>query len=331
MTSSISEEAIQALRRYLEAESTRDLEATMALVGPLHCGFGTGPDEIVRDADHLRELLTRQFAQATESLRYDLDILRTLELGPDVCVVQAILTMHARVAVGHETLSIRMTFVMHRTPGGWRLPHLHASMPWSLQQEGESFPLQAIDARNRRLEHLVAERTQELERTLELVQRLATIDKLTGVHNRAKIDEILADEHRVLQRHPRASALALLDLDHFKSINDRLGHLVGDRVLHDVAEELGHSVREVDRVGRWGGEEFLVLLPEATAAGARLVAERIQHRLAARDFGTGRPVTVSVGIAQYRAGESVDDWLARADTMLYLAKERGRNRIEVDV
>jgi diguanylate cyclase (GGDEF)-like protein len=331
MTTRASKEAIAALRGYLEAESARDLARTLELVDAAHCGFGTGPDEIVRDREELRAILGRQFAQTSNVVSHAVEILSCLEVSPDACLIMAVITFQVEIGGAIEKLAPRFSFLMRR--GGdraWRLLHLHASIPWSLQQEGESFPLQEVEERNRRLERLVAERTQALNQTLELLQKLATTDKLTGIHNRAKLDELIADEHRMLQRFARASSIAILDIDHFKDINDTHGHLVGDRVLQELAAVLGGSVRGIDRLGRWGGEEFLILLPEASAANARSVLERLRERLRAHDFRLSLPVTLSAGIAQYRPGESVDAWISRADEMLYQAKHAGRNRILTD-
>jgi diguanylate cyclase (GGDEF)-like protein len=315
---------------YLEAEANRDLGRTLALATPDMCGFGTGPDEIVLDLEQVRVILARQFSEATQATLQETQILKCVPLPPDACLIMALLVYAVELDGVLETLRPRFSFVMRRDEGRWRVLHLHASVPWSVQKEGESYPLKDIEDRNRKLEWLVAERTSELNRTLELLQRLATTDKLTGIHNRAKLDELIADEHRYLQRHPRSSSIAILDVDHFKDINDCHGHMIGDRVLQEVAFVLGDCVREVDRVGRWGGEEFIILIPDATAAGTRVVAERIQEKLREHDFSVSKPVTVSVGIAQYRLGESVDSWISRADEMLYQAKNSGRNRILLD-
>jgi diguanylate cyclase (GGDEF)-like protein len=244
--------------------------------------------------------------------------------------VVAVLDYRVVIADSVEHLTPRMSFVLHRKREAWQLVHLHASVPWSQQEKGESYPLRAIEERNRKLELIVAERTRELQQAMEQLQKLATTDKLTGISNRAKLDELIADEHRYLQRHLRPSSIAICDIDHFKAINDAHGHLTGDRVLVEFAGLLGDNLRAIDRLGRWGGEEFLVLLPEASGHGAQIVAERVQARLAEHDFGLGRAITMSVGIAEHRGGETVDTWISRADEMLYRAKNLGRNRILVD-
>jgi diguanylate cyclase (GGDEF)-like protein len=325
MGSTVAEQAVAALERYLEAEARRDLPAMVAMLAPDVCAFGTGPDEVVRDAAELGDKLARQFAELTAPMDSQLEILRTVELGADACAIMAIITIRIALPAGAETMVVRLSFVMHRQPDGWRVVHLHASMPWTMQREGESFPNYELEERNRRLEALVVERTRALGDALEEVQRLATIDKLTGVNTRARLDELLADELRYQLRHPRPASIALLDVDHFKAINDTHGHLVGDHALAEVARVIAGSVRDIDRVGRWGGEEFLVLMPEASAEQARVVAERIRGRVRATVESFG-PITLSAGVAQYRAGETVDGWLGRADQLLYQAKAAGRDR-----
>jgi diguanylate cyclase (GGDEF)-like protein len=330
MGSTVTEQAVAALERYLAAEAQRDLRGMVALHAQDVCAFGTGVDEVVVNGGEFERMLARQLAELTAPMESKLDVLRTIELGADACVIMSIVTIRIFLPAGEETMAVRITFVMHRVPDGWRVAHLHASMPWTMQRAGESFPNYELEERNRRLEQLVGERTRELADALEQVQLLATTDKLTGVHNRARLDEFLADEHRYQQRHARPASIALLDIDHFKTVNDTHGHLIGDIVLRDVARALAASVREIDRVGRWGGEEFLVLMPDASAEQALRVAERIRTHITDSARHPSGSITVSIGVAQYRPGEAVHGWLARADRVLYEAKAAGRDRTVVD-
>jgi len=155
----------------------------------------------------------------------------------------------------------------------------------------------------------------------------ANTDSLTGLANRMRLDELFAHLQRIYERYQTSYAVVMVDLDHFKSINDRYGHHVGDEVLCFTAIQFEQGVRESDSVGRWGGEEFLLLLPETDEEGARRLAESLRLRLC----GGGHPdvgmVTASFGVAVVQVGESIDDLLKRADRALYLAKESGRNRV----
>ena len=162
------------------------------------------------------------------------------------------------------------------------------------------------------------------------LEEMATTDKLSGLMNRQALDLVFRQAVRDLQRREAPLSAILLDVDHFKEVNDRLGHLAGDRVIAALAERLRESVRESDVIGRWGGEEFLVLLKNCDLAQAMTVAEKIRTAMASRDFvteGVTWPVTVSLGVAQFRPGESEDSLVGRADAALYRAKSEGRNRL----
>lgn len=164
---------------------------------------------------------------------------------------------------------------------------------------------------------------------VEETRRLARTDGLTGLANRRTAGERLEHEVKVAARASASLCVALCDVDDFKNFNDRFGHHAGDEVLRQVADRLAASVRAVDLVGRWGGEEFVVGLPGASEERGLRVAERLRAAVAAIEGAEGRPpVTISVGLATLREGESLHSVLERADRALYQAKERGRNRVE---
>jgi len=166
----------------------------------------------------------------------------------------------------------------------------------------------------------------------------ATFEGLTGLYRREALLEILDREWSRSQRYARPLAVALADLDHFKSVNDRFGHLTGDLVLQRVAAELRSQLRETDFIGRYGGEEFLYVLPETTLDGGRHFAEKVRERIERLEIptesGKSVQVTVSIGVAA-REGERDDGrararaLLAAADEALYAAKRDGRNRVAV--
>lgn len=163
-------------------------------------------------------------------------------------------------------------------------------------------------------------------------QRAAKIDGVTGLYNRRWFDEVLARQWQRAEHEQAPLSLLFIDIDHFKRINDAHGHLVGDEALRAVADILQSGVRPLDLVARFGGEEFAVLLPGVTAAEAREVAERLRRDIAARPLsGQAGPlaVTVSVGVAERRAGERAADLLAGCDAAMYAAKRGGRDRVVV--
>ncbi len=160
------------------------------------------------------------------------------------------------------------------------------------------------------------------------VEALSVTDRLTGLYNRHKLDELLAYETAQTRRYGLPLCIILLDIDHFKSVNDRYGHLVGDRVLQELAKILRSNARQTDTVGRWGGEEFMVLLPKTDLEGAFRYAENLRKCISEHRFETIGEKTASFGISQYVPDESIDAFIERSDTALYRAKERGRNRVE---
>ncbi|WP_158531611.1 MULTISPECIES: diguanylate cyclase [unclassified Meiothermus] len=151
---------------------------------------------------------------------------------------------------------------------------------------------------------------------------LAHTDGLTGLLNRLGAVQALEDRLTI----PQPFAVVLVDVDHFKSINDRFGHLIGDEILIEVGARLRDALRERDVVGRWGGEEFLLILEAADIQQALGLVERLRTRLAAQPFLEVGTVTVSLGVAVHQPGESRLDLLRRADEALYAAKRQGRNR-----
>src|SRR6185437_12276391 len=179
-------------------------------------------------------------------------------------------------------------------------------------------------------------RAQALETTRadnRRLEALATTDPLTRVLNRRALLDRLATELDRVRRYRTTLSLLLLDVDHFKQINDTSGHLAGDSVLRQIGALLQEAVRTVDVVARYGGEEFVTLLPETSDEGATSFAERLRERIAAQPFEVGgeTPVhlTVSIGIATFPSPgvESTDDLFARAESALYRAKSAGRNQV----
>jgi len=175
-------------------------------------------------------------------------------------------------------------------------------------------------------------RTQQSKANLEQLERLANYDSLTGLYNRGAILRKLEEQINHARRYKKEFSLSLMDIDHFKKVNDQYGHLIGDEVLEKVAELVREDVRIADSVGRYGGEEFIAVLPKTQLSSAVIVAERIREIIEATEMtaseGKVFSVTVSQGLSGYRAGDDKDSLISRADEALYRAKETGRNRVE---
>ena len=178
----------------------------------------------------------------------------------------------------------------------------------------------------------VAQAEREIEamrNELEQVKSLLQLDPLTGLLNRRGIDAAFRQEASRCERQGSALCVALLDIDNFKALNDKLGHPAGDRALTHLAAVVTHTLRPTDRVGRFGGEEFLLLLPDTALAQSAPVMARIKRELAARPLlegDTDIKLTFSAGVAQRHPRESLDAVVARADAALYQAKHAGKNR-----
>jgi diguanylate cyclase (GGDEF)-like protein len=173
-------------------------------------------------------------------------------------------------------------------------------------------------------------RGAELSEAYQRIEELAELDELTGSFNRRCIMRMLDDEIARAHRGKTACAIALIDLDWFKRINDAYGHPTGDEVLRAFAITVFANIRTIDRFGRYGGEEFLLVLPDTPGDEAARILDRLRAIIADLDwsaFSPGMRVTISAGVATLNSNETPDTFLARADSALYAAKARGRNRI----
>lgn len=192
----------------------------------------------------------------------------------------------------------------------------------------------AINLIGTEMRNALAASNARLALTLTQVRELSERDELTGLQNRRSILTMLTEERARFARGGRAFGVALLDIDHFKRVNDRLGHAMGDDVLRAFAKTVGAKLRSTDRIARYGGEEFLLLLPNTPdGASAELAAERLRcavNEHAWSELAAGLKVTCSIGVTMSRAGEGVAEMLQRADTALYRAKAGGRNAVCVD-
>lgn len=162
------------------------------------------------------------------------------------------------------------------------------------------------------------------------MRQLAYVDGLTGIHNRRYFEMRIGEELERASRFQGRMSVIMVDIDHFKRLNDEFGHLLGDEVLRGVASILKQQLRKVDMVCRYGGEEFAVVVPETTGENAMTVAEKLRRQVESHPFpGVPRPVTISCGVADYPIhGITRDEVVAAADAALYMAKQTGRNRVE---
>jgi diguanylate cyclase (GGDEF)-like protein len=170
---------------------------------------------------------------------------------------------------------------------------------------------------------------QLVEKNRQL-QTISVSDRLTGLYNRLRLDQVLEEEVARKGRSGSPLSVILIDIDHFKSVNDTHGHQIGDQVLVAVAKLLIDGSREIDVVGRWGGEEFLIVCPETPLDGAKVLAEKLRILISVHAFAVVGKKTGSFGVASLRDEEGFEALIARADSAMYCAKKNGRNRVEIE-
>jgi len=167
----------------------------------------------------------------------------------------------------------------------------------------------------------------QLRKYNDCLRCLSITDKLTNINNRLKLDQQLDDALHLAQRYQFDFSIILIDIDHFKNINDKYGHLIGDYAIKTLAQLLSHNIRQIDTLGRWGGEEFLIICPGQTADGGLLLAEKLRSIIDKHPFEHFAHLSCSFGVAAYVEGNNADILLKRADKALYKAKNQGRNQV----
>lgn len=317
----------------------------------VHAGLAVA---MVRDAAGQPWLLVAQIIDLSDSKRRERQLQGLLDAVPDALVIidetlhisrvndaTRRLFGHPRAALVGQPVAMLMPERLHarqlerltayaRQPEQGRISA--DSELYALRADGTQFPcelsLSTVEIEDSRLLAVTVRDIGERLRMQDELKRLAASDPLTGLANRRAFDQALAHEHARLRRASPALALVMCDLDHFKRVNDRYGHDVGDRVLARFARVLRDCARETDLPARLGGEEFAVLLPDTDLDAAGVFAERLRLALHAADWPTAEGVTASLGVAALCDAEAPTEALYRAaDEALYAAKGAGRDRV----
>ncbi len=262
----------------------------------------------------------------------------SLVVGAKVPLIIADLSTYEQTKNFHD-LIYRQNFLFYAgvplwSPEGWPLGTLcildHEPRDFS-HEELESLIDFAAIVEDELAMTRVGRTNQDLLAEVERLRLRAFVDALTGVWNRGALFELLHRERERAQRGTKPLSVAMLDIDFFKKVNDTHGHAAGDEVLKELCARLKGAVRPYDAVGRYGGEEFVVVLPETSAEEAEMLGERLRSVTADLSFQLPNlelPITISVGLATTTSpNDTVEDLLARADTALYQAKHTGRNRV----
>lgn len=275
--------------------------------------------ESLREFRELMELRWKSAGSAGPGSDYDVRFDRVFgEFITEADLVETRLQqLTAEAMANFRNTQMKLVFLTVLVAAGM----LYALIVYNRRRQAQ---LDALDDANRELLSEMALRKQVEEE----LKRQASTDMLTGLANRHHMSQMLHEETVRAKRYAAAFSVIMFDVDHFKQINDNYGHDRGDEVLREIAARLETVLRETDRLSRWGGEEFLVLLPGTEMAGARELAERCRARLEDEPFEAIGVVTASFGLALYDAKESIRELLHRADEALYHAKRSGRNRIE---
>jgi diguanylate cyclase (GGDEF)-like protein len=307
----------------------RDFHETMKLFGKPLTGFGTGLSENAFQYDDFIRLFKRDFAEAPEKIDYDITQMVTHQIKKDLATAACQLNIKTTIMNQEVRFNFfRLSLIFIKTDQTWLIHHMHISLPTDAHEKDESYPIKELEERNLLLEKLVEEKTRSLNQALKQISELAVTDKLTGTFNRNRIEEDLKKEIQLVNRYHNQFSIILIDIDHFKEINDSHGHMAGDNMLKEFATILKDNIRETDLFGRWGGEEFLIICPETDIADACNLAEKLRDAIATYPF-TIKNKTASFGVAACLANDNYDSLINRADQALYNSKRQGRNRVSV--
>lgn len=265
------------------------------------------------DFDRLRAELLERFSQRIDDTQQRLrrQVLIAAALGVVLIVVIVgvtfVMSLSTRKALREVNLALR-----------------------NMAQDKPDFSRRLTRASNDELGELVGWfnlLADKLESDHKQIELLSITDKLTQLYNRTKIDELFQLELNKVRRYGEALAVILIDLDHFKSVNDTYGHQAGDQVLRELAGILRSNLRDTDHVGRWGGEEFIVLAPNTDLEQASRLAEKLRAAIAGHAFTEVGGRTGSFGVASHHDGDDEDTLTKRADACLYVSKKQGRNQV----
>ena len=320
---------------YIEMYASRDDRLTSHFSHDFS-GYAGSDACLVKDNAEWVKVTRQDFSQVTGRIRIEMLDISLQDLSHDVVAVAA--SFHIHLPISDDILSretARLVLVFRLESGDWKIVHSSISIPYGQARDGEVYPIEALQERNRTLEAQVEERTRALEEANTRLEALGNTDSLTGIANRRSFDRIVALEWNRARRAVTPLGLVMLDVDLFKHFNDLYGHLAGDSCLQLLARAMTQAARRPGEiVARYGGEEFVVVLPDTNEHDALEAARRIQHEvwsLALPHAGTAPGiVTVSLGVVSLVPSRELapDDLVRQADAALYRAKQSGRNCLQ---
>lgn len=312
------------LDSYFKKRNFHDLEPKLG--DDLH-GIGTGLHEVAQDRQAANRIFQQDLQEAPDPIEYSLLSLTITRPFQGVGYITSELNL--KTVIEEQPVSfqhLRMSLAVTKDKDAWLVRQLHVSFPTAAHEAGESYPVKKLKEQKEFLERVVEEKTAQLEAALRKSAHQANTDQLTGLKNRYFMDQALKEAVSQALELGSPLSLIMLDVDHFKTVNDSFGHQEGDVILKKFATALTTGLPESCTLARWGGEEFLILCPDQDVNQALELVKSIQLNLRSVDFRPLYQVTASFGVTQLEAGDSLDSLLLRADKGLYLAKSRGRDQ-----
>ncbi|MEA4806299.1 diguanylate cyclase [Acetobacterium wieringae] len=306
----------------------RDLNKTASLFAESFFGFGTGLAERTYTKAEAMLLYQQDIESAPNPIAVTFHQKQFLLLDADNALVAAELDMKTVILEQRVKFNnLRLLLVMHRNQDTVAIVGMHLSFPTDVHGDEESFPLKELEERAHLLQEMVEKRTKSLKQAYDELSDLINRDRLTKVASRHYFEEALLNEQRRFKNFQRNYALILLDIDDFKQINDMNGHLIGDDILKTVAATISNIARKTDVVARWGGDEFVILLPETGVDTAYELAEAMRQAVENGDYPITLAITLSIGISGSRADGHARNVFQLVDDAMYRAKKTGKNQI----
>ncbi|URN82869.1 diguanylate cyclase [Acetobacterium wieringae] len=306
----------------------RDLNKTASLFAESFFGFGTGLAERTYTKAEAMLLYQQDIESAPNPIAVTFHQKQFLLLDADNALVAAELDMKTVILEQWVKFNnLRLLLVMHRNQDTVAIVGMHLSFPTDVHGDEESFPLKELEERAHLLQEMVEKRTKSLKQAYDELSDLINRDRLTKVASRHYFEEALLNEQRRFKNFQRNYALILLDIDDFKQINDMNGHLIGDDILKTVAATISNIARKTDVVARWGGDEFVILLPETGVDTAYELAEAMRQAVENGDYPITLAITLSIGISGSRADDHARNVFKLVDDAMYRAKKTGKNQI----
>lgn len=310
----------------------RDFEKTKQHFSHTITGFGSSQDEQTYTYDDFKRIFKRDINTVPNPIDYSIIHLKITTPRKDIGLITC--EMDIKTTIEAQSIRLRGTrytlaFIKH--DGTWKIEHKHLSMPSQVNEDDEPYPIKELEARTEVLERMVNEKTAELNRTLKEASFYANHDYMTALPNRKSIDHTLKTLFNDNAHTTDQLLLALVDIDDFKTINDTYGHLIGDNVLKIASNLFKDHIAPPQMVGRWGGDEFILILPKTPIKQAKESLAALPRHFSEKVKTYGIEAKLSIGATKTKPSDTIDTILTRCDNALYQAKSSGKNKVTFDM